>query len=260
MSSSRGPIILEKLGNVARVTLNRPEKKNAINFELQAALRAVFDELRNDDSIRVVMTTGAGDDAYCAGMDVRELLHRHDHPGGAQPPSISPFVRDYPKVTMAVVNGYALGAGFSLVDGHDLAVASEEKAKFGLPEIMRGFVPKVAIAPLFRNTSIKWAMEMLLTGENWDARRAYQAGLVNKVVPHADLQKTALDWARRIAQWDPVTVKYCKKAGYASLDASTYAQAVEVVALWQGEEARLNPRSSQGLREFVGGKGIKADK
>lgn len=208
----------------------------------------------------MVTTTGAGDIAYCAGMDVKELLARHDHPRAEDAEARSVLPRGYPKVTIAIVNGYALGAGLSLMNRHDLVIASEENAKFGLPEILRSFVPHGAMVPLCRGTHMKWAMEMLLTGKNWDAQRAYQAGMINMVVPHSRLLQAGLDWAREIAQLDPITLKYCKKAAYSSVDEPTYQQALELAALIQGEEARLNPRTSEGLRNFVGGTGIKANR
>ncbi|MBI4334964.1 MAG: enoyl-CoA hydratase/isomerase family protein [Chloroflexi bacterium] len=258
--TSSPPVILEKLGRVARVTMNRPEKRNPLTREVQEALVSALDDVLKDDAIRVVMTTGAGDISFCAGMSLAKLKERHEHPGSVKFPDITGVFRDFPKVTLAVVNGYALGAGLSLVNCHDLAIASEEKAQFGLPEIIRGFVPRVAIAPLFRMTHTKWAFEMLLSGRNWDAQRAYQAGIINRVAPHAGLHEAALKWAEEIAEWDPITLKYCKKAAYASVDVPTYGQAVDMVAYWQSEEAKANPRSSQGLRDFLDGKGIKADR
>ncbi|MBI4334886.1 MAG: enoyl-CoA hydratase/isomerase family protein [Chloroflexi bacterium] len=254
------PVILEKKGHVARITINNPEKRNALTQEVQGALVSSLRDLENDETIRVVTTTGAGDIAFCAGMSLVELKQRHEHPSKVRLPDITAAFRDFPKVTIAVVNGYALGAGCTLVACHDLAVASEEKAQFGLPEIMRGFVPRVAIAPLFRMTHTKWAFEMVLTGRNWDAKKAYQAGLINRVVPHAELQQAAQEWAEEIAQWDPITLMYCKRAAYSSVDMPTYRQAVDVASLWQSEEARVNPRSSQGLRDFLEGKGVKANK
>ncbi|MBI4334883.1 MAG: enoyl-CoA hydratase/isomerase family protein [Chloroflexi bacterium] len=258
--TSNGPaVILEKKDGIAHITLNRPERRNALSKEVRDGLTSVLDGLRNDDSIRVVTTTGAGDVAYCAGMDVRELKERHEHPeSGGEEQHLSLFVRQFPKVTIAIVNGYALGAGLSLMNCHDLAIASEN-AKFGLPEIMRSFVPRGAVVPLFRQTHMKWAFEILLSGKNFDAQRAYQAGLINRVVPHARLQEAAQEWAKEIARWDPLTLMYCKKAAYSSVDASTYLQALELVSLWQGEEARKNPRSSEGLRDFIAGKGVKAN-
>lgn len=254
------PVILEKKGSVANITINRPEKRNALSKEVLEIIFSMLEAIRKDQTIKVVTTTGAGDIAYSAGMSLEELKQRHERPGSVEIPDLFNTIRAYPKVTIAVVNGFALGAGLTLVNCHDLAIASEEKAKFGLPEIMRGFVPKAAPVPLFRATHTKWAFEMLLTGKNWDANRAYHAGLVNRVVPHAQLHKEAENWAKEIAQWDPMTLTYCKRAAYSSMDAPTYRQALEVVALWQGEEARLNPKTSQGLRDFIEGKGIKADK
>ncbi|MBI4334018.1 MAG: enoyl-CoA hydratase/isomerase family protein [Chloroflexi bacterium] len=258
MTSREPVVILVKKGNVACVTINRPEKRNALNQDVRDGFAGVFEEINKDDAIKVVTTTGAGDVAYSAGMDLNDLLDRFTHPDDPDPPSLSELVRDCPKITIAVVNGYCLGAGFSLMACHDLAIASKEKAQFGLPEIMRDFIPRGAAARICQGTNRKWAMEMLVTGKNWDAKRAYKGGLVNRIVPHAELQAAAFQWAKEIAQWNARTLMNIKKAVHAIYEAPTYRAQMEAGERLHEEDNRDNPGWG-GLRDFLGGKGIKAN-
>jgi enoyl-CoA hydratase/carnithine racemase len=147
MAAERNFTLLEKRGRVAKIIFNRPEKKNALSRGALTEIASVLDELRADDQISVVLTTGAGDEAYCAGRDLKEFPRDRLEPDDRDtrfPTSayvVGEMIRSYPKIVVAVVNGYCLGAGITLLLPHDLAIASEEKAKFGLPEVMRGFLP-----------------------------------------------------------------------------------------------------------------------
>src|SRR6266705_6668957 len=155
MPTERKYILVEKRGAVARITINRPDKRNALSRDTIREMLAVFEELRSDDSIAVVLTTGAGDISYCAGRDLSEFPTEGGKNRGtdrrAEPRAyhVAEVIRTFPKVTIAVVNGYCLGAGITLLLPHDLAIASD-KAQFGLPEIMRGFLPYPIIATMFK--------------------------------------------------------------------------------------------------------------
>src|SRR5919199_1288409 len=147
-------ILVEKHGPVAKITINRPEKRNALSRDAIREMLGVFEEIRNDDSITVVLTTGAGDIAYCAGRDLSEFptaggprgIDRRSEPRAYH---LAEVIRTFPKVTIAVVNGFCLGGGITILLPHDLAIASD-KAQFGLPEIMRGFLPYPIVATIFR--------------------------------------------------------------------------------------------------------------
>ncbi len=248
--------ILETRGAVAKITINRPEKRNALSRDAIREILAVFEELRNDDSIAVVMTTGAGDVAYCAGRDLSEFptaggqnrgTDRRKEPRAYH---VAEVIRTFPKVTIAVVNGYCLGGGITLLLPHDLAIASD-KAQFGLPEIMRGFLPYPIIATMFKTLiPTKLAFELILTGKNWDAKKSMEAGLINRVVPHAQLQDAAWQWGEEIGKFDKVTLKYCKMAAHASMEAASVPAAAEIAWLMQEEHALVNPRAYAGTREF----------
>lgn len=248
--------LLEKQGAVAKITINRPDKRNALSRETIRELLALFEELRNDDDVAVVLTTGAGDVAYCAGRDLSEFpteggknrgTDRRNEPRAYQ---VAEVIRNFPKVTIAVVNGFCLGAGITLLLPHDLAVASD-RAKFGLPEIKRGFLPYPIIATMFKALiPTKLAFELILTGENWDAKKSMDAGLINRVVPHDQLYDAAWKWAEEIAQFDKTTLRYCKMAAHASMEAGSVPLAAEIAWLMQEEHALVNPRAYAGTKEF----------
>ena len=248
--------ILETRGAVAKITINRPEKRNALSRDTIREILAFFEEARKDDSIAVVLTTGAGDVAYCAGRDLSEFPTEGGKNRGtdrrAEPRAyhVAEMIRTFPKVTIAVVNGYCLGGGITLLLPHDLAIASD-KAKFGLPEITRGFLPYPIIATIFKTLiPTKLAFEMILTGKNWDAKKSMEAGLINRVVAHEQLQDEAWKWGAEIAKFDNVTLKYCKMAAHASMEAASVPAAAEIAWLMQEEHALVNPRAYAGTKEF----------
>jgi len=256
MEAERKYILVEKRAAVAKITINRPEKRNALSRAAIREMLGAFEELRNDDSIAVVLTTGAGSVAYCAGRDLSEFPTEGGKNRGTDRRSeprayhVAEMIRTFPKVTVAVVNGYCLGGGITLLLPHDLAIASD-KAQFGLPEIMRGFLPYPIIATMFKTLiPTKLAFEMILTGKNWDAQKSMAAGLINRVVPHEQLQDEAWKWGEEIGKFDKTTLKYCKMAAHASMEAATVPAAAEIAWLMQEEHALVNPRAYAGTREF----------
>jgi len=256
MIRDRQYTILEKRGAVAKITINRPEKRNALSRAAIREMLAVLEELRTDDDIAVVLTTGAGDVAYCAGRDLSEFPTEGAQNRGtdrrAEPRAyhLAEVLRTYPKVTIAVVNGFCLGGGITLLLPHDLAIASD-KAQFGLPEIKRGFLPYPIIATMFKTLiPTKFAFEMILTGENWDAQRSMAAGLINRVVPHDKLHDEAWKWGEEIGRFDKITLKYCKMAAHSSMEAASVPLAAEIAWLMQEEHALVNPRAYAGTKQF----------
>lgn len=258
MATETKYIIVERRDRVAKIVFNRPEKKNALNKDALTEIASVLEELRYDNSISVVLTTGAGEEAYCSGRDLSELpkdrqrRERQEFGSSPQPHYVAEIIRNYPKVTIAVINGHCLGSGITFLLSHDLALASEEKASFGLPEVTRGFLPIPVVGTLFK-TSIptKFAFELILTGKTWDARRALDAGLVNRIMPHAQLQETAWEWGTEIAQWNRITLQYCKMAVRASMDTATIPLAAEVAWLINQEHSIVNPKAFEGIPDFL---------
>ena len=255
MQVEREFVVVEKRGGVAKIIFNRPAKRNALSRAMIREILDALEEIRSDNSIAVVLTTGAGDVAYCAGRDLSEFpteggqstLERRSLPRAYH---IAEAIRTFPKVTIAVVNGFCLGAGITLLLPHDLAIASAT-SQFGLPEIMRGFLPYPIVATIFRTlVPTKYAFELILTGKNWDAKKSMEVGLINRVVPHQELQEAAWQWGEEIAQWDKTTLKYCKMAAHASMEAPTVPAAAEIAWLMQEEHSMVNSKAYQGTRPF----------
>lgn len=265
MTMERKFILVEKRGRVAKITINRPEKRNAVSVGTLREIGAALDELRDDDQISVILTTGAGDEAYCAGRDLTEFPRDRlepDERDTRNPTSayvVGEMIRSHPKIVIAVVNGYCLGAGITLLLPHDLAIASEEKSKFGLPEVMRGFLPYPIAATIFKSLiPTKFGLEMILTGKNWDAKKALEVGLINRIVPHAQLQDAAWEWAEEIARWDRLTLQYCKKAANSSMETPSIPLATEIVWHVQREHRMMNAQAFEGMRAFLDRKDLKA--
>ena len=211
MSSPDSPVLFNVAGVVATITLNRPEQMNTINAELGAGLIDCLHQVRGRDDIRAAVITGNGR-AFCAGADLRS---RADGPAAAS--GVAGLFRtddalgfhefDARKPVIGAVNGYALGGGFEIALSCDLLIASEA-ATFGLPEITLGFFP-LAGAPvkLPRGVSRVVANDMLFTGERIDAKKAYEYGIVSRVVPADELMPTAQSMAAKIAGYAPLAVR-----------------------------------------------------
>ncbi len=259
--SPASTIILEKKEGVATITFNRPEKRNSLSVEMQQDIISSMEAMARDGSIAVVVTSGGDATAYCAGADVRGVVNHlaagagpppaQPAPAAAKTPDIYEFIRNYPKLTIASINGYCVGGGLALALCHDLIIASEEKAVFGLPEILLNLIPGRPASYLFRYIPQKWATDLALTGDNWDARTALQRGIVSRTVPHAELPKAAFELARRMARLDPITLKYAKKSIHAIMDQSTASGAIETGSLLFKEHNRVNPDAGKGAKKFL---------
>jgi len=207
-------LLLERREHVAIVTINRPDKRNALNIKTREEGAAVLEELRADDSVRVVVLTGAGDKAFIAGADINEFAGRTAISQRAVMGARSLFtaIDTFPKPIIAMINGYCLGGGCEVALACDLRIASEN-ASFGQPEINLGIIPGGGgTQRLTRLVGEGKAMEMILTGEIIDAQTAFAIGLVNHVVPLDQLQAKTLEIANRIAEKGPVAVSLAKEA------------------------------------------------
>jgi enoyl-CoA hydratase len=207
-------LLLEKRDRVAIVTINRPDKRNALNIKTREEGAAILDELRNDASVGVVVITGAGDKAFIAGADISEFAGRTSITQRDVMMSRSLFtaVDTFPKPVIAMVNGYCLGGGCELALACDIRIASET-ASFGQPEINLGIIPGGGgTQRLTRLVGEGKAMEMILSGEIIDARSALAIGLVNHVVPADQLETKTLEIANRIAEKSPIALQLAKEA------------------------------------------------
>ena len=207
-------ILLERRERVAVITINRPEKRNALNIQTRAEGAQALDELREDESVRVVVITGAGDKAFIAGADIGEFAGRTAITQREVMLGRSLFTAfdTFTKPVIAMINGYCLGGGCELAMACDLRIASD-KASFGQPEINLGIIPGGGgTQRLTRLVGEGKAMELILTGDIIDAQTAYQIGLVNMVVPATDLETKTMEIANRIAEKSPVALRLAKEA------------------------------------------------
>ena len=207
------PVLLEIDGQIALVTLNRPERLNALSYELIDRLMAVLDEIETDANVRAVILTGAGERAFSAGADIHEFSKTVRRRAGA---AVRDFVRRgqamtarleaFKKPVIAAVNGIAYGGGCEITEAVHLAVASE-RASFAKPEINLGMPPTFGgTQRLPRLAGRKRALELLLTGDPFAPLRALEIGIVNAVVPHEQLLPAARALAARIIRHSPLAV------------------------------------------------------
>lgn len=204
----------QKEGRVAIFTLNRPEALNAMNRESLEELSRALIDFKDDDGLWVGIITGVGERAFCVGADIRSILPQFKQTQGqpwAGPPTILRGL-DLWKPMIAAVNGYALGGGLEIALACDLRIAAEN-ATFGLPETTLGFIPGWGgTQRLPRVIPRAKAAEMLFTGRAIDAREAYRIGLVNKVVPLAQLMTAAKEMAEMVCRPAPLAVRAAKQA------------------------------------------------
>jgi len=207
-------ILVERRGSVAIITINRPEKRNALNIQTRAEGAAVLDVLRADDAVRVVVFTGAGDKAFIAGADIAEFADRTAITQREVMLERGLFnaIDTFPKPVIAMVNGYCLGGGCELALACDIRIASD-KASFGQPEINLGIIPGGGgTQRLTRLVGEGKAMELILTGAIIDAQTALTLGLVNHVVPAEQLETKTMEIANRIAEKSPIALRLAKEA------------------------------------------------
>lgn len=245
MSSS--VVLVEVTDGVMTVTLNRPEARNAANRALAEGVAAAMDQLDSDDSIQVAVITGAGG-TFCAGMDLKAfvngevpMIEGRGFAGLAERPPAKPLI--------AAVEGFALAGGLELALACDLIV-SAENARFGIPEVKRGLVAGAGgLLRLPRQIPPRVAMELALTGDFIDAQRAYQVGLVNRLVAPGDALQSAQALAATISANGPLAVRVSKQVLVNSPD---WQQA----EMWQEQQALLQPiftseDAVEGARAFA---------
>lgn len=208
-------LMYEKKENIGLLTINRPEKMNAISQELTVELSLFLDEIENDDELRVIVITGAGDKAFVAGADINELVDRDARLGrrvSRERQEIFSRIENLHVPVIAAVNGYALGGGLELALACSIRICSE-KAQFGAPEVKLGIIPgDGGTQRLPRLVGQGRAMEMIITGDFIDAQEAYRIGLVNKVFPPEKLKEEAMELAKKIASRPHLAVRYAKEA------------------------------------------------
>jgi enoyl-CoA hydratase len=205
---------VEHDGGIVLVTIDRPEKRNALNAEVREGLAAAVDEALADPEARVLVFTGAGDKAFVAGADVGEFAGRTplEQRRAMASPTVFDRIWNAPLPTIAMINGWCLGGGCELALACDLRIGADT-AMLGQPEIRLGIIPGGgATQRLPRLVGYGKALQLILSGEPIDGVSAYEIGLLDEVVPAAELRERTLEIARTIAEKSPVTLAIAKRA------------------------------------------------
>ena len=214
-------VLYESLGPVVRITINRPDKRNALNVTVMRELREAMALAREEPAVRVVVLTGAGDKAFSAGGDLggftaeQSKVEQH-HLRGTLADLFEDMAR-LGKPVIARVNGHALAGGFGLMCGCDLVIAADT-AEFGMPEINMGLWPFIITAVVSRRLPRTKALELMMTGERISAAEAERWGIVNRVVAASDLDKATDDLASTLASKSPAIMRLGKDSFYAAQD------------------------------------------
>jgi enoyl-CoA hydratase/carnithine racemase len=218
-------VTYEKRDRIATITLNRPQVMNALHLDAHFELKEIWEDFRDDPEVWVAILTGAGERAFCAGNDLKVTAARtasgDDVQGRARPP-FGRITRDFdcPKPMIAAVNGVAVGGGLEMALACDIIVAAGH-ARFGLPEPRVGLMAGAGgIHRLARQVPFKLAMGLLMTGRLIGADEANRIGLVNEVVPLAELMATAERWAAEILECSPNSLRLTKEAVFDGLQHS----------------------------------------
>jgi enoyl-CoA hydratase len=207
-------ILEEREGRVAVLTINRPDKLNALNQQVRDDMLEILAHLETDDGVGVVVITGAGEKAFIAGADIGEFEGRSpfDQRRAMRTPRIYDVMSSFPKPVIAMINGFCLGGGCELALSCDLRIASET-ARFGQPEIKLGLIPGGGgTQRMPRQVGLGHALRLILSGEMIDAGEAEKIGLVEQVVPADDLRTHTLELAQKIASMSPLTLRVAKES------------------------------------------------
>ncbi|MGF1425450.1 enoyl-CoA-hydratase DpgD [Kitasatospora sp. LaBMicrA B282] len=248
----------EKRDRVAHVTLDRPDRRNAMDLRMHEELARVWDDFEADDDLWVAVLTGAGDRAFSAGQDLKELAARIE--GGTAAPSTfgSRGKPGWPRLTerfqlakpvIARVNGHAFGGGFELALACDVIVAADT-ASFALPEAKLGLIAGAGgVFRLTRQAPYRVALGHLISGRPMTAARAYELGLVNEVVPAAELDACVAGWVADVLRCAPLAVRAVKQAAAA---AATMPLEQAFATRFPWEERRMHSEDAEeGPRAFV---------
>ena len=211
-------VIYEVSERIATVTINRPDARNAINANVISGLNSMFDQAAADNDVGVIVLTGAGGKAFCAGADLAgsfspdaSFLDQHDSRGDFAQLLIK--MNRCKKPIMAAVEGYCLAGGMGLCLASDIVIASDD-SQFGCPEIKRGLWPYMVTAVLIRNVGRKKALEICMTGERITAAEAERICMINYSVPKAEFKERVADMANKLSSFSPAVMALGKSSFY----------------------------------------------
>ena len=213
------PLVLQEIkGHTLWLTLNRPERLNALSIPLLDQLLDALRKSHEDPTLKAVVITGSGPKAFCAGADIDSFYNEsqgsvNEHAFRERLFQLFETLMRLPKPTLARVNGFALGGGFGLALACDLVIASEN-ASFGTPEIQIGLFPMMIMPVLFRNIGRKKLLEMMFTGDRITAREAEQLGMINYAVPAEELNQKIEDLTQKLSSKSGKTLQLGREAFY----------------------------------------------
>jgi enoyl-CoA hydratase/carnithine racemase len=254
-TEGQGLVLFERRNGYGLITLNRPEKRNAMNRAAQLEFLAALEEAKAD--CPVVVITGAGDKSFCAGVDLTESPALSAGP----PPRVTAVdgnpwfrvmeeIKRHPAVFIAAVNGYAIGGGLTLVHTCQLAIAAET-ATFAAPEVSLGIYPGLAGPATVKRLLPKHYSYMVLTGRRINAASALQWGIVNEVVAPGDLMGAANQLASHIAAFDPTLLDHVKKSIW-QIPELPWSQAIDYGIMTGAVVRGLTSAGTAGVGRFVG--------
>lgn len=264
-------VVYEKKGHIAIVTINRPEARNAMDFDTMGQLANAWLDFRDDPNLRVAILTGAGDRDFCVGADLKKLIPavteniddlasgKKSLLGDAYPPN-APLVAvlregDIWKPIIGAVNGICSSGGLEMLQGTDIRIAAEH-ATFSIAEPKRGLFPGGGTTVrLPRQVPFVWAMEILLTCEFINARQALEIGLINRVVPKEELMPTAMALAEKISENAPLAIQAVKRSVRKCMDLKMEEALnleLQIAAeVFMTEDAREGPKAFKEKRKPV---------
>jgi feruloyl-CoA hydratase/lyase len=253
-------ICIEKNNGVSTLTLNRPEKRNAMSPELHHEMVSALSELAADEETAVLVITGAGD-SFSAGQDLKKYFHEiRDTPAAREAARKNShdwryrILNNFPKPTIAAINGYCFGGAFTVVASCDIAVAAHE-ATFGLSEINFGHIPGGMVAKIVSDAMIpRQALYYILTGRQFDGKTSRDIGFTTMSVPLSELMDTVYEIAEELKQKDPLALRACKEA-FKQLDLRNHS-AEEALAFLSAKSDQLIRKQkargdSDGIESFL---------
>jgi methylglutaconyl-CoA hydratase len=247
-------LLITNHGSIRILTLNRPEKRNALNDALISALKDAIRAADFDDSLRVIVIRGAGKD-FCSGADLSALqkiaaaTYEKNLEDAKSLAELFTLIRNAKVPVIAAVHGRALAGGCGLATGCDIVLATET-ARFGYPEVKIGFVPAIVMAILRRNLGEKLSFELVTQGFEFSAQEAKELGLVNRIFPEEDFEATVLDYASVYTKISASAVRLSKSLLY-RMDGMQFPEALEAGAKTNAE-ARMTEDCQKGIAKFLG--------
>lgn len=240
-------------GGLARITLNRPDKRNAITVEMISGLREALQRAADDPSVRLMLIRGAGKD-FCAGLDLSEVLLKSAEDVPAKLASARLLgdlyiaMRCHPKPIVAAVHGRALGGGAGIATASDLILAAES-AQFGYPEVKLGFIPAIVFTMLQRAVNERQALELALTGEPINASQAHAIGLINRVYPDAEFDTSVERYVAVLAENSATAMSMSKTLLYQT-EGMSFESSIEA-GVQANVQARMTDDFKRGVERFL---------